>query len=176
MDPSIVMNLAALVVSVAALTVSIAFALRQLRMSRGANLLPVILQAFRDVRDADFGSAQQYIHDELPRQYDAALGWRGLPVEVRNRIRTVILFYDDLGKTVAHGAIDEDLIVGSYGYGLQRTWRALEPFIRTERQLRNSNFLVYMEHLASRVERLPPEQIYRRLGLEAEIRDVRRPT
>jgi hypothetical protein len=46
----------------------------------------------------------------------------------------VALFYEDVGKLVAHGVVDERLIVGSYGPNIVNMWEVLAPyFYRTAR-------------------------------------------
>jgi hypothetical protein len=73
--------------------------------------------------------------------------------------------YDDLGKLVAHGIVKEELIIGSNGPQARRIWETVEPFVRAERDKRNSNLWIYLEDLAYRTTRKPPAAIHEKLKL-----------
>ena len=73
-----------------------------------------MLNAFAETRTAAFFEAQEYLVNDLAREHKADLGVRGLPKHVRDYVRFVGLFYDDLGKLVDHHVIphgDSDRIV-----------------------------------------------------------------
>jgi len=78
-----------------------------------------------------------------------------------------MIFYDDLGKFVAHGIVEEDLIIGSYGHSVMWAWDALQPFILAQRSIDGTNYNIYFEDLALRAKRNPPPAIHSKLGLTA---------
>lgn len=75
--------------------------------------------------------------------------------------------YNNLGKLVAHGLVDESLIIGAYGGSLLRAWNLLAPYVYLERQEDQRNPMRYFEDLAWRVSSNRPDDVYRRLGLRA---------
>jgi hypothetical protein len=158
---SAVESIVALLISVVALVLT----LLQIRVARGGNHLPVVLEAFKESRTPEWFRAQEYILGELARDYDVDCGWRGLPEPARAHVNTIGLFYDDLGKLAAHDLIDEDLIIGSYGETITRLWDALAPYIYEERRAYMPHHWTYFEDLAARAARRGPEVVYAELGL-----------
>lgn len=92
----------ALAISVISLATSAVVSARQLRLANNSNVLPVVVELFRETRQPD---------------------------------RLVSLFYDDVGKLVAHGVVDERLIIGSYGPNIVNMWEVLAPYFYREREL-----------------------------------------
>jgi hypothetical protein len=165
MDSSMALNLGTMAIAVVSLLISVGMAIRQHRTTMDGYVLPVVLNAFKDTRSTDFFEAQEYIVHRLGGDHDTDRGVRGLPEDVRDQIRTVGLFYDDLAKLVAHGVISEQFVIGSYGANIVGVWEALEPFVYEERNLRTSRFFIYFEDLAARVRRRPPAKVHAELGL-----------
>jgi hypothetical protein len=154
-------SIAALVISVIALALTI----RQIHVARGANHLPVVLDTFRASRSSQWFEAQEYILNQLPVEHTAECGWRGLPQQVRDKVNTIGLFYDDLGKLVAHGIVGESLVIGSYGEPIVHLWDTLAPYVYKERQSCTPHFWVYFEDLAARTAKTQPKTLYAKLGL-----------
>ncbi|AZM56331.1 hypothetical protein DMA15_30170 [Streptomyces sp. WAC 01529] len=164
MDISIVLNVLALMISVCALTMSITVARRQLNLAHNSNLLPVMIDAFRETRSTAFLSSMHYIREELSA-HPADDGYRNLPQEAQLHIRRVGLFYDDIGKLVAHGIVEESLIFGAYGGAIARIWDTLAPFVYAERQKYHNLTMFYFEDLASRASPDAMQEVHRTLGL-----------
>lgn len=161
------LNLAALAISLTALVTSALLTRRQVRLATSGVHLPVILESFKETRSATWFEAQEFVLTELAGKHESAGGHRGLPKAVRDHANTIGLFYDDLGKLVAHGMIDQNLIIGSYGTNIVRLWDALAPYVYGERQQHGLHFWIYFEDLAARTAATHPEEVYASLGMRA---------
>jgi hypothetical protein len=157
-------NVVAVVLSTAALVTSIIFARRQTSISHGANFLAILQSAFASLRMEFFIYAQEYVYRRMGR-HAPGRGYRGLAPRVRIKVLAVSNFYNDLGKLVTHGALNEEAALASFGVSLAATWAILEPFIDAERKLTGLPFMVYFEDMACRARDRPPASIYRTLGL-----------
>jgi hypothetical protein len=166
-NATIVLNLATLAISLTALVISILLTLRQLRVASGGIHLPVVLDAFKETRSAAWFEAQEYVLTELAKEHEPDHGHRGLPEQARTHANTIGLFYDDLGKLVAHGMIDQSLVIGSYGTNIVRLWDALAPYVYTERREHGLHFWIYFEDLATRTAATHPEVVYADLRLRS---------
>jgi hypothetical protein len=166
-DATIVLNFAALAISLVALVVSILLTVRQIRLASGGNHLPVVLDAFRHTRSAAWLDAENYVLTELTDEHAAGCGYRDLPAPARTHAGTIGLFYDDLGKLVAHGMIHQSLVIGSYGTNIVRLWDALAPYVYAERRARGLHFWIYFEDLAARTAATPPDRVYADLHLRS---------
>lgn len=160
-----VLNLATLVISLAALFFSVFLSLRQIRVTSGGNHLPVVLDAFKESRSAAWFEAEKYVLIKLAEEHAADCCIRGLPVSARTHVNIIGRFYDDLGKLVAYGVIDQDLVIGSYGMPIVRLWDALAPYVYEERRTHKLYFWVYFEDLAVRTAEKTPEVVYADIGL-----------
>ncbi|WP_405733944.1 hypothetical protein OG607_38610 [Streptomyces sp. NBC_01537] len=68
MDGSTALNLLALFVSAGALATSFGVSLRQLRLADNSNVLPVIIDMFKETRSPEFLRSVEYIRAELPEE------------------------------------------------------------------------------------------------------------
>lgn len=161
------LNLVALVISLAALVISMLLTLRQLRLANSENHLPVVLDTFKETRVPAWFEAQEYVLNELAKDHKPDCGYRGLPEQARSRATVVGTFYDDLGKLVAHGMIEQNLVIGSYGTNIVRLWDALAPYVYTERRKHGLNFWIYFEDLAARTAATHPSVVYADLRLRS---------
>jgi hypothetical protein len=166
-NATIVLNLAALAISLTALVISILLALRQLRLASGKIHLPVVLDAFKETRSEAWFEAQEYVLTELAQEHKPDYGHRGLPEQARTHVNTIGLFYDDLGKLVAHGMVNQSLVIGAYGTNIVRLWDALAPYVYTERREHGLHFWIYFEDLAARTAATHPEVVYADLRLRS---------
>jgi len=156
----------ALVISLIALTVSAYLAARQTKTAAAGYALPVVLEVFDQFRTPEFFTARQYVYHRLNVEFDPPVALVDLPVDVQTTVRLVAGRYDDLGKLVAHGIIDEDLIIGSNGTATRKVWAAVKPFVLLDRRENNATTWCYLEDLARRVERRPPRDVYDKLRLD----------
>lgn len=165
-DASLALNLALTLISLGA----VLLALRQNRLSNGGNHLPVILEAFKEAHapDSDYLDAEKYILNNLAREHLVDCGITELPREpARRYVLSIGMFFDDLGKVVAHGMIHQDVVVGSFGPGIIPLWRALAPYVYEQRRTGSPNFWIYFEDLAVRATIRPNTDVYKKLGLRS---------
>ncbi|MCB5168805.1 hypothetical protein LG634_28790 [Streptomyces bambusae] len=165
MSLSLALNLLAVLVALAALGTSVAVAQRQLRLAQNSNVLPIVIELFWETREAEFSQAIAYISTRLRAEHSPEDGYRRLPPEPLRHIRRVSLFYDDVGKLVAHGVVDEELVIGSYGLNIVSMWRVLAPYIYRERAL-TTPAMLYFEHLAARARARPMASVHASMGLQ----------
>lgn len=165
MGSEVVINVVAVVISVVSLTVSALLAVRQNRTASAGYSLPVVLEIFDQFRTPEFFEARQYIYEQLNKEFEDPVPYTDLPPGVRAKVRIVGGRYDDLGKLVAHGVVNEELIIGSNGTAVRRVWEAIAPFVYEERRKSGALTWAYLEDLAGRARRNPPHAIYAKLGL-----------
>lgn len=149
MDASLTLNLTALAVSLLALVISVLLSVRQLQSMRHANHLPVAIELLtRDFNSDTFLARERKVVAELA-EHNPALGFSGLPDEIRTATYSVAFFYDSIAILVAFRFIQENLVLGTMSYRIRRIWRVLEAHIDGERRLRGHPFLDVLEHLAA---------------------------
>ncbi|MEU8820116.1 hypothetical protein [Actinoplanes sp. NPDC048796] len=155
----------AVAISLAALAVSSIISWRQLRSMRSANHVPVAIELLtRDYGRPEFQRNERYMLAELPRT-DPSGGVSGLPDPLLSATLQVIAFYDSMGILVAFGSVEERLILASINFRIRRIWMVMEPFVRSERQLRQGPYLDFLEDLAFRAHRYDPQQLHNALRL-----------
>ncbi|MBO4270882.1 DUF4760 domain-containing protein [Microbispora triticiradicis] len=130
---------ATLAVSLLALAVSVATALRQIRIMHHTNQLPVLVELFQEFRSSEFQLAERYVVQRLRDEQDPETGCMLLPEEAFLAVTKVVGFYSGCGAFMARKMADEGLVVPLLGYRASRAWDALEPFIRREREIRESS-------------------------------------
>ncbi|MEW2084936.1 hypothetical protein [Streptomyces sp. NPDC005283] len=150
MDDALALNILALVISAVALAVSVVTANRHIQTAQNSNLIPVIADLFRETRSPEFLKSMEFIRDQLTTAHPGSPAYRELPEDARGHIRRVGLFYDDIGKLVAHGVISESLILGAYGGAVPRIWELVAPYVLSERQKYGNASMAYFEDLAAR--------------------------
>jgi hypothetical protein len=169
MDGGILVNALSLAFSVAAVVISAIFAIRQSRLMRHSNLLPVVVEIFKEFRDPTFKEHLNYLQHRLWDEHPPSnAGTSELPEEARVHVMTVAGFFNTVGLLVAYGVID-DLIPGSaMGGSILRAWSRIAPYIENERQRRNDpNYHMYFEDLARRALDVPPSALRTRLKLRS---------
>jgi hypothetical protein len=164
MGQSLLVNLLAVLLSAIALATSFAVSRRQLRLAQNSNVLPVIIQMFKETREPEFSRAVEYISRRLATDHPHSNGYRSLPREPRDHIRRIGLFYDDVGKLVAHGVVKEQLVIGAYGLNIVRMWEALAPYIYSERA-QSAKSMLYFEDLAARASATSMDSVHAAVGL-----------
>jgi hypothetical protein len=152
---STVLNIAALCASILALAVSSFLALRQSRLMRHANQLPVVIDLFRELRADTFITREQKIWSTLPGDQDPAKGFGGIPTPLRTYVYDVCLFYQTVAYLIKFKMIDEGLAYTALHYRILRTWSSVEHFVRGERVIRGggNTFLNSFEEVAGAIRR-----------------------
>jgi hypothetical protein len=139
MDSPAWFNIATLVIAVSAMGISSAFTVRALRLSRNANHLPVVTNLLAPHRDPAFLEKEDYVNAHIG-DHDPAAGFQGLPEPIRSFAFTVCQQYQLLGYLSRYNLADERILAAQVRYNALRTWAAVEPHVRGERQLRGGEF------------------------------------
>jgi hypothetical protein len=162
MNPSLILNIAAVVISMTALGVSIPIGIRQIGIMRQSNWMPLFIELEQEFRTERFQRAEIYVMKKL-REKDAAKGVLELPDDARLAVNLVQGYFGVLGSLIIYGIVNEKQAVASIGYRADQLWRKLEPFIIGERRLRgDDDFACYFEDFVYRVRtHWPPERSYR---------------
>ena len=123
--------------SVFALLISIFVALRQFRLGRETNTLPVLVDLFREHRGPRLAEARAVVRQLQEDQVDLKGGLSSLPRHEREMVRELAWFYDNVGVLVAHKVVLADPIIGYLGGSVVAVWETLEPLIAEERRARS---------------------------------------
>ena len=174
-EASLAVSMISVVIALGALVVSTLVAIQQVRQMSRQNLLPVVLDAFREARTAEWFQARDWILDHLA-EHSPDAGVSRLPQPARGMVRSVGFFYDNLGVFVAYKVVTEDLVIGFFGVGLNELWTVLEPYILRERQIRRMGYMVFYEDLVSRFRARGPANVYEVLGLHKLTTDQQSPS
>jgi hypothetical protein len=152
---STALNIAALLASFLALAVSSFLALRQSRLMRDANHLPVVIDLFRELRADTFITREQEIWSSLPGDKDPLKGFGGIPTPLRTYVYDICLFYQTVAYLVNFKVVDDELVYTALHYRILRTWSSVEPFVHGERAIRGGEhtFLNSFETVAQDIRR-----------------------
>ncbi|MGW7386913.1 DUF4760 domain-containing protein [Streptomyces sp. NPDC054794] len=123
------------------------------------------LDGFRESRSPDFRASVEYVLYHLRDDFPTAVSYLELPDGPKEHVRQVAFFYDELGKLVVHGVVDQDLVIGSYGRTIYQTWLAIAPYVYRERELRQRVVLPYLEHMAAVTSEVTASDIHRKMKL-----------
>jgi hypothetical protein len=123
--------------------------MRQTRLMNSANILPVLVDFFREFRSSEFRHNQQVLYQRLP-ECSPDVGLYGLPDDVRRPTIATLHYYDNLGAMVAYKLVAPGIVLGILGESIDRFWSLVEPFLRTERKIRgDSEYEIFFEHMAA---------------------------
>lgn len=140
--------------------VAIVVAVWQVRTSAASvarsNSLPATSSAFNEFRSPEFQAHLRKVWLEKPSSPPEG-GFQSLPEDWRDSAYQVAYFFEYLGVLVAYELVPEDLVVDFSANLLRRSWEALDPFIRKEREYRREsatpgispNFVTHFEHLVA---------------------------
>jgi hypothetical protein len=181
LDESVSINLTALAVALIAVAASSFLAWRALRLTYNANHLPLVLDALKAQRTAEFTRKETELWDELPKQ-EPALGFTKLPEPVRGHAFDIGCYYQHLACLAEYGVADWDFIAVQITYRMLRTWDCIQPYVYTERQHRGSqnSFFNSYERFAEKVREADidaaTERLYRRAGSRVRFRSASIPS
>jgi hypothetical protein len=171
---ALVLNVPSLLISLIALLISAIFAHRQTTITK-SQLVMNFAAFWTEVRQTEFVDNVHSICNDITKQHEAR-PISDFPIDERRRIQEVVNLFDHLGLLIAFDALEEDIVISMLGNWLDLTWRSLETNIRTERRIReadyltgksiSSGYLVFFEHLVYRARKNPPPEVQRRLGLK----------
>jgi len=179
-NPSTILSIIAVLTSI----ISLVIVLRQTLILKHANALPILIDMLREYRSADFKRHYRYIADDLRKECDPEqTGYTNLPVTAAIHVLPVSHFFDNLGLLVAHGIINEELVLSFMGESIEFAWLVLEPYIVKEGELRKAiregelkkaDYQEFFRDLVKRVRTNPPAQIRQKLLKPGKLRRVTR--
>lgn len=157
----LVTDVLSIVLSGLALAISALVAARQLRLARHTNLLPVMIDMFREFRGREFKEQLGYIEERLWEDCPPQdTGTVDLPEAAKERVVSVASFFNTVGLLVAHGVIGKVIPASYMGGSVLRAWSRLAPYIQTERVRRGDpNYYCFFEHLAAVADATSPDQL-----------------
>lgn len=156
---------AAFALSVIALLVSSMIALRQVRTSEKAVLLPVMVDVLREFRSSDFKRRQASVYEHLSGEAPSGEGFDGLGPELRADALFLSHFYDNIGLLTAAKVADLQPLVAFLGDSAVHAWKLLEPYIIEERQNRESDYQQFFEDFVARAAERPPSDARAKMRL-----------
>jgi hypothetical protein len=168
MDESQIFNAMAVALSVVAVIVSALSFRRQSTLMQHANLLPVLIDMFRDFRQPEFRQHLDFVEKKLWDQYPRkGIGIDDLPKQARQHVLPVMSFFGNAGTLVANGVVS-DVMVASYMRGSAlMAWTRLAPYIRNERERRDDEtYYLFFEHLAAAIGEYEPARLKDALKLK----------
>jgi hypothetical protein len=173
-DTSQLINALALAVALAAVITSSLLTWRALRLNHNANHLPIVLDALKAQRLADFTRMEAELWEELPK-HEVTLGFTGLPEPLRGLAFEVSCYYQHLGCLAEYGVADWDFIAVQTAHRMLRTWDCIKPYVHAERECRGAqnSFLNSYERFAGKVGRMnidaATERLYRRARRQFQL-------
>lgn len=170
-------SLASVLLALAAVCISAWQVRSGVQIANKSNTLPVISAAFAEWRSPQFNDALHELLNSAPEKLTVE-NFEALEPGVRHAAFEVCYLFDHLGALVALRIVDEDVVVGLIGSQLMRVWEAMYPLILRERNYRIATypdsappgFLVYYEHIISRIMELGGRDAARNVQQRAGIK------
>ncbi|MFE6828506.1 hypothetical protein [Streptomyces sp. NPDC057690] len=151
------LNIVAIGLSVLALLSSTYFAFQQVSSMKRANYLPAYLALLDNFRSAKFHQHHRYVIERLGADHDPSLGISGLPAEAQEAVYDVGFFLHNFVVLMRLGIID-DSYLRTLNNRVVRTWEAIGPFVRRERELVPiPHLLQILEDYAAVAALVPPD-------------------
>ncbi|MFI6316210.1 hypothetical protein ACIBG8_01755 [Nonomuraea sp. NPDC050556] len=143
--------------SVLALLSSVYFAFQQVTSTKRANYVPAYLTLLDGFRSPTFHQHHRYVVQRLGVEHDPDLGISGLPAEAQEAVYDVAFFLHNFVILERLGIID-DRYLTTLNDRVVRTWQAIAPFVRRERELVPlPHLLQILEDHATMVATTPPD-------------------
>lgn len=142
----------------------VAVAQRELKETRAANSVPVLIDLFTEHRGDHLAQAREFVFNELPNR-STPNGLKDLTLDERKFVRDLLFFYGNVGILVAHGVIDVDPVCAYLGGSVQTVWAKVEKqIIEPERSRRKQSpditaWQAYFENLAILAARYTAEEL-----------------
>lgn len=141
-----------------AVAVAVWQARRTAKQAEQIRSLPIISEAFREWRSAEFRR-----HKNVLLALDGTTppdgGFDALPADIQESAYIWCYFCEYLGQLALYEIVPEEMIIGFAGTQILQLWGVLEPFIQSEREHRLQTlppgippaFLAQYEHLVARI-------------------------
>ncbi|MFI7003167.1 hypothetical protein [Nocardia sp. NPDC050175] len=157
------MQVVAVVLSLVALLVSLTIGVRQVTLARHANSTRVLVDLFKEHRDANLAEARRFVYFDLAGYDITAAGLDALPRDRHKQVRDLLWFYDNLGLLVYHDIVSFEPVRGYLGGSMLTVWSKLEPLVAAERAKRASSpdpsrWAWYCEELVTRLRAANADQ------------------
>ncbi|MDQ0718369.1 hypothetical protein QFZ55_007821 [Streptomyces luteogriseus] len=158
-------NVLPVVIAVVAIAVPTWISVRQTRISQHVNNIQAMINLLDEFRSAAFHDQHEYVCNRLQQEHDPSEGVRGLPSEAKATFCNVVYYYQSFATLTIFQLVDEDLFLPLLRHRLSDVWRATQPFVERERELRgsDSSYLSAFEELARRAAELPSTYIHDRI-------------
>lgn len=175
-------NLASLLIALTAVCVAVWQVRASSKNSELSNALPIVSEIMHEWRSSDFRSDVLYIIEHSPRD-KRGKGFGSLSIRWRDRAYRVCYFFDYVGVLASLGIVSDELVISMMGTRIIQIWQVLEPYIERERQFRAETypqgvppgFLVYFEHIVTRILDLGGQQAAARIQQRTGLRRLARP-
>jgi hypothetical protein len=146
-------------ISAISLIIAAYIGVRQYIIQRSSNSVSANFEILRQVQEPGFHDSFEFVVEKL-REYSPEAGLRGLPVDVRNKIRNVCYFFQHIAMLMFLDLIDEQAFTAYFRARTVAAWEAVEPFVKKEREVNHSTgpeFLTLFEAFAIKANRTTPE-------------------
>lgn len=151
------LNIVAIGLSIVALLSSAYFALQQISSMKRANYLPAYLELLEDFRTSTLHQHHRYVVQQLRADHSPDLGISGLPAEAQEAVYDIAFFLHNFIVLRRLGIID-DRYLTTLNDRIVRTWEAIGPFVRRERELVPvPHLLQILEDYAAVAATVPPD-------------------
>jgi hypothetical protein len=152
------LSLISIFIAFCAVAVAVWQARRIVKQAEHTRSLPIISEAFREWRSAEFRR-----HKDVLLTLDGTTppdgGFDALPADIQESAYIWCYFCEYLGQLMLYEIIPEEMIIGFAGTQILQLWGVLEPFIQNEREHRLQSlppgippgFLAQYEHLVARI-------------------------
>jgi hypothetical protein len=159
------LSIAALIASIASLTLASMIALRQVRVSRNANQLPIIVDIVYKARSIQFRKMEERLQRELPA-YDGSQGFGILPEDLADQAMEICIYYQNLAYLMVLKIIDPLIVYLPFHVLMPLSWDALEPYILAQRKAQGTpyGFMNQFEYMVKHVRGMDLETLTRKLA------------
>lgn len=183
-----IVSLVSLFIALVAVVVAVWQVRMSDRSSELSNALPIVSEIMHEWRSASFRAdivqlLDHRLSDADKRGHNYIFSKRKERTYLERAYR-ICYFFDYVGVLVSLDIISDELVISMMGTWIVQIWQVLEPFIERERKHRIDTyppgvppgFLVYFEHIVTRVLDLGGQraavQIQRRTGLRRLTRPL----
>jgi hypothetical protein len=158
-------NVLPVVIAVVAIAVPTWIGVRQTRISQHVNNIQAMITLLDEFRSAAFHDQHDYVCNRLQQEHDPSEGVRGLPGEAKAAFCNVVYYYQSFATLTVFQLVDEELFLPLLRHRIINVWRATQPFVERERELRgsDSSYLSAFQELARRTAELPSTYIHDRI-------------
>ena len=182
-----IVSLVSLFIALVAVVVAVWQVRMSDRSSELSNALPIVSEIMHEWRSASFRADIVYLLDHAP----SGMGRKGPSYIFSRRKERIYLervyrlcyFFDYVGVLVSLDIISDELVISMMGTWIVQIWQVLEPFIERERKHRIDSyppgvppgFLVYFEHIVTRVLDLGGQRAAVRIQQRTGLRRLTHP-